>query len=523
MPSRQITFLLSAFLASGVLLALLAAALLAVEFDEAWIIASNLGVFHPDTVPEVRRVLTTGGVHLLVVGALGEPGAGAVALARGLSLLSLVLLLVLIERSTRRLIPDLCARLIVLLMVLATPGTVFLGAMGYGVMAAMLLMMSGMAFWMSWSGSNVVRILVAGGLVGVAFATRWTLLPLFPLVALAGILLPPGTERRWALGLGMAVWAMVIFSGFIAVQSGALGLLQPSEVQSTLKANAAAAGLAPSFPTPARITGFASRFLTLTSVPVILAAFALAYGLRDSLPAPLRRVLLGLAAGCLVAALAWVLRSPFLHTRYVWPAVLMGNVAAGLVLAHLFCLARQAPGITGKALRVFCLAIPLGLAIETYTIGVRLVAMGAGQETNNAGYSGQEHHFDAFRLVREQKAMAAFLDSRMAADDRIATLGVPAPWSWMQLSLLTQTPLTPFEDRTAAQPAPGWIITHEFAQITQGAKDWLQEVAAPPQAVFGYRVYKIAPDRFRAPDVALLSDPVIYRFSLGRELSLSGY
>ena len=522
MTDRQVTSLYGAIVLVGLLFSLSTMIFMTVEFDEAWIIASHVGLFQPDALPDVQRVLTTGGLHPLVIGTLGDPGGGAITVARVLSFASLLLVLLLVERVSRTWFPDLRARMIVLLMVLATPGTLFLGAMGYGVMTAMLLLLSGMSFWVFWPRSNRVRVLVTGTLLGLAFATRWTLLPLFPLLLLSGALLSPRIRQRWILGGLTMLWGLIVFAGFVGWQGGFGDFSAVSDAGDVLDASASAAGLYPSLPTPARMTGFASRFFTLTAAPVILACFALAYGMRNQMPETLRRILLGLTVAFGVIALAWVLRSPFLHTRYIWPAVLMANLASGLILAYLFTLFRQEQGPAARVVRIFCLVVPLGLIAETYTVTLRLVAMGAGYETNNAGYSGQEYHFNAFRLHKEQKAITRYLVENTSKTDTILTVGLPAQWNGMQLSLLTQRHITPFQ-QDGGPVMPDWLITHQFAQLSEAGETWLQEVAGEPQAIFGYRIYEIQPARFGMPDGNIISNPDLYRFSLKRGQSQSGY
>ena len=142
------TLVLAATIGLGLCLAAAAAFLIGVEYDEAWIVAAHLGSFQPDALPDLPPVLTTGGLHMLIIGFFGTPGPGAIVLARGLSFASLALLLVLLERALRSWFADPTARLIVLAMVIATPGTLLLGGMGYGVVPATLVLLCGFFFWM---------------------------------------------------------------------------------------------------------------------------------------------------------------------------------------------------------------------------------------------------------------------------------------------------------------------------------------------------------------------------------------
>lgn len=524
MSSNRAAFLLRAVICAGVGLMVLSAFLIGVEHDEAWIIASHLEHLQTGTFPIVPRVVTTGGVHLFLIGLLGEPGSGAVYLARGVSFVSFCLLMLLAERVMRLWFPDPAPRLIVLLMILVTPGTLFLGGMGYGIVLATVLLLSGFFFWTAYTGQVWVRIAVTGVLFGLAVATRWTFVPLVVLMALSGAVLSAEIRHRWAQGVAVTALALAVFTVTVMWHSGfhAFWDVGGDVPDAVVVDTGTASGLFGGLPRPARITGLASRYVTLLSFPMVFASLVAAVLLGRQMPGTLRRIILALAAAGLVIALAWVWRSPFLHTRYIWPSVLMINMACGLTLAFAITWLGQDTTPLARMVRLICIVLPLGQAVETYTIGTRLIAAGSGYETNNAGYSSQELHFDAFRLRQEQWAVTEFLRQETGAQDRIQTFGTPHEWRAIQLALLSQRNV---EERTVGQdmPVPDLLVTHEFGQQSPAGQLWLDRISRETVSVYGYKLHWIDAEAFVPPEPGFLIDDATYLFSYRKAQSLSGY
>ncbi len=498
--------------------------LIGVEFDEAWIIASHLSAFHTGSLPDVDQVLTTGGLHFWLVGLLGEPGKNAVMLARVISIVSLVLLILLIMRFTRRWIPDFTARMIIIASMIATPGSIFLGSMGYGAALSLLLFVSGAVVWFSNLGRLPVRIAIAGLLFGLALATRWTFVPVLPLLVLSGLVLSPEIRYRWLSGVAVAAVATAVFGFFVFLQIQLGNLNAPVEDPSLLSSNLGAAGISGGlFPTPARMTGFASRYFTLVSVPMVLVSLVFAIQIWPRLLRAQRVFLLALVAASILIALAWMMRSPFLHTRYIWPSILLLNLACGICLALAFVHAKDTDQQWGPFVRLISVALPIGLALGSYTNGLRLIAAGSGYETNNAGYSSQENHFDAFRLTREQSAIVDYLRNAIDPDDTIAGFGLPAEWGTMQLALLSQRAVEDLTVEAGTDKVPSVIISHEFARLSPEGRDWLRGHSLDTTAIYGYQIHRVDPVRYTAPQPDYFVNGNVYRFLLRREQSLSGY
>ena len=508
----------------GLALTLASLFLISVEYDEAWIVASHLSAFHTQLVPDVDQVLTTGGLHFWLVGFFGEPGESAVMLPRIVSMVSLGLIILLIARFTRRWVPDFVARMIIIACVVATPGSIFMGSMSYGAALSLLLLMSGAVVWFSNLGRLPLRIAVTGLLFGLALATRWTLVPVMPLLVLSGLVLSPEERFRWLSGVMVAVIATGVFGVFVFLQTQVGNWNAPIEDPSLISSNMRSAGAGSSlFPSPARLTGFASRYFTLVSVPMVLVSFVFTIQIWSRLLRAQRIFLLALIAASLLIALAWMMRSPFLHTRYIWPSILLLNLACGISLASTFVLARDADQQWAPFARLICVALPIGLALGSYTNGLRLIAAGSGYETNNAGYSSQEKHFDAFRLTREQSAIVDYLRNAIDPSDRVVGFGLPAEWGTMQLALLSERAVEDLSVEVAVDKIPSVIISHEFARLSTEGRDWLRDHSLDTTDIFGYQIHRVDPVQYTQPKPDYFIDSDVYQFLLRREQSLSGY
>ncbi len=511
------------FIGVGFLLTLSSFALIGIEYDEAWILASHISAFRAQAFAEVPHVVTTGGLHFFIIGAFGEAGEQVVVLARLISIASFFGSILLIERFIRNWVPDFPARMIIVLCLLATPGSLFLGAMGYAVTLASFLLIAGFVTWFSIKRMNFFGMLFAGLFFGLAFATRSTLLPVAPLLLILGITLPKEIRVRWIYGFVVSMVALIVFTALLMVQVNMGVSDSPDSRQSIFSSNIAAAGITGSlFPSPARITGFASRYFTLLSLPMTLVSLVSIVYLRPFLPRSLKLFLVALFGSAVLIAGAWVMKSPFLHTRYVWPSVLFVHIVCGICLASLYSRSRISNWETAKFIRLICLALPIGLAIETYSNGVRLIAAGSGYETNNAGYSVQENHFDAFQLVREQKAIVEFVTNNLEAEETIAGYGLPPEWSLMQLGLLAQRNIVDFATSTEFSEPPSIIISHKFSQLSDSGLFWLNSISLENASIYGYRIYWVDKAKFELPSDDYLIDQSKYRFDLRRSQSLSG-
>ena len=168
---------------------LLSAVLMGAEYDETWIIASARQAFDAQAVPQVIPVTTTGGLYLFIVGLTQDLPVSPLVQPRLLSLLSAVALFAVILRYLAPWTRHPVELRIILLTCLAAPGTVLLAGMGYGVMLASALFVTGMLVALKSERISVASAVLAGALIGAAIATRWTLIPAVPAILLWACLL----------------------------------------------------------------------------------------------------------------------------------------------------------------------------------------------------------------------------------------------------------------------------------------------------------------------------------------------
>lgn len=502
MANRILVPLLYATLVVGVVLALSSSFLISVEYDEAWIATSHYDRMSADSEHHIDRVLTTGGLHALIVGFLSDARSSAVEIARVVSLVSMGLLLLLVERLSRKWFPDFIARSIILVFVLGTPGSLILAGMGYGVVLAATLVVAGWVAWLEFKKVGMFELSAVGLVLGAALATRWTFLPLLPFLVLAGMALSNSDKGKWKKGLILTAITSLVVVFFVVllnqISSLKIGTIaqDPGGTSDAIDAT----GLLSSLPTPARITGFSSRFVSLLNLPIVLIALGLAVLFHRRFPKQMLTLIYGLGAAATLIAFAWVFRSPFLHLRYIWPSLLFINLACGFIFAWVYTHHKANVDQLARAICLICIALPIGLATEAYTVGIRVLASGSGYEANNAGLSRQEFHYDAFRIKREQLAVVEFLKSEIGSQELVFALGLPAEWSEMQLSTLSDIEVKQLPIATVTSNNPEVIVTHELGRISQEGTTWLQEISSHMVPIYGYRFHWVDQSRYVDPE-----------------------
>lgn len=492
-----------------------------VEYDEAWIAASTIRLINGDLYPEVVTVFTTGGLYTLVVGAASALGLPPIIVARLLAFASLAGVFVIIHRLAKNWFDLNEERRLVLLMAIAAPGTLTLGAMGYGIVPAMLAFLCAVLAWESYPDKTLKRIALTGLFLGLAMATRLTFVPVLPVFLIWSAANLQSPKANVAAGGASAVLALLILIVCLAIQfelsnKGALPFDQA--VANNLSSTGAGAGM----PTAARFLSFIVKGTLFVPISLVLLVIAIAWGRRfeaDPAPAPYETFVQILTLAGLAVAGFWVLKSPFQHVRYIWPAVFLFYLGGGIYLAEL----------VGRLLRdgakqqavLACAIVAVGLFGQSFVSNVRLTVIGAGMQTNAAGQELLENHFKAFRLIREQDKVVAYLKANTEADARMVALGLPAEWGRLQLALLSEREIVELEKWTGADDAPQYFVAHRFSNLNDPGRVWLNENAALLARIDGYEIYRAAADA-APPDFDTTIDYQLYRFTLPRAQSLTG-
>ncbi len=512
------TRLLSVCLILSLALMVLTALLMGAEFDEAWITASARQAYDNEAVPSVMPVTTTGGLHFLIVGATHWLPVSPLFVPRLLSLLSIVGLYIVLMRMLRSTIHSPLEYRLLAVTCVAAPGTVLLSGMGYAVVLAVALFLSGIVVVLRDDRIPLRDAAMAGILVGCAIATRWTLLPAVPALILCAF-----TSRTYLWrNLGMCLLAggimTTVFIGLLFLQIQWLEGTNPSNGVS-LTTNLGSAGVGGDLPSPARMYSFLVRFVT--TLPVTLLFLALTAPLIWRINTHAGRIVLILLVASLLVTGAWIARSPFMHLRYIWPVYLMVALCAGLTLVTLYRLA-QTLGRKELGLAVVCFAVLL--SVSQLIVAVRVIAVGAAMQINAGGYENLENHFKPFHHIQEQRAVIQYLQS-LPPDIRVGMIRMPPEFGALELALLSKRDVVDFAfiNMERFEGDPDLIITHRFSPFNAAGHQWLQTLGAPVEKVSGYTFYAYSGANPVPPLDEILLDPELYRFSLERWVSLTWY
>jgi hypothetical protein len=502
------------------ILALLFMTFMTVEYDEAWIIASARQAFDPAAVPQVPQVMTTGGLHFLLLGFAQTFGVDPMLSARAVSFFCVVLLFVLIYRRVGDWCHSRVEKLIIVATCCAAPGTIAMAGMGYGVSLALLLFLAGLVTLVRDPQITLRSALLGGVLIGMALATRWTFLPALPVIALVAFQSRPHLKTNLIHVVIAGATAVALFVGFFALQSTMLEGTGPVEALSLAErtaGNASAAGLTTHLPNPARTLAFLARFSAMLPISLIMITFLAYLALREDDRA--RRMLLVFIGVAVLITVGWVLRSPFMHLRYIWPAYLFISLSAGLGLAYLY---RKSHEQNVPSVQAFAALMPVGLVFVQAVLMLRLVAVGAGMQVNAGGYDNLENHYKPFYLHSEERAIARYL-AESAPGAVFGTLTLPDEQGAIELALLGQREIIDFRRANDVETRPDFMITHRFSGLNQTGDAWYSTLGEPVATVGGYTVYAL-PTATDIPNInSVLLPNELYRFTLTKVVSLTGW
>ncbi len=487
------------------------------EYDEAWIAASGRQAFNALAVPQVKPVLTTGGVHFLFTGLVAQLDLPPILMARLFSLFCMVCLLWLSNRALRRWLPDRNERRIAVMTAIAAPGTFFMAGMGFGVVAATCLFFVGLILLGRRTTIELTDALLAGFFLGLAVSTRWVFIPVLPVVLLFVLQDRETRLRSFLMILLTGLVTVGVFAGLFILQSTLLDGTGPQQAVS-LSRNASASGLNVAFPELSRVLAFLARSAVLLPLPLIGIAALTIFALRHD--KTLQRGLVVLFAVAVLLLLAWILRSPWMHLRYMWPAMFSLNLCAGVGLALLYRAARTPEAYV---LRLFAVITPLLLLGGQIVVGLRLVAIGAALQVNASGYDNLENHFKPFYLIQEEAEIVNFLRQEIPSDAVIVTPSLPGEHGALPLALLSERRIEDFRDVEREEISPDFVILHRFSPLNTEGEKWVSSLGEPQTRIKGYSVFAF-PQGGQLPDPKeILIPSQLYRFSLTKWASLTGF
>jgi hypothetical protein len=491
-----------------------------IEFDEAWILGSTkelvTGLNHSGThsVP----TLTTGGLHSLVLGLTTYMGFPIWTTARFFSLLCFCGIILLLIGHGRREDWTLNGKAMVLLLALAAPGSLILAGMGYGIVPGVFILLLSLWSWVDRKPGSWSRILITGFLLGLAVATRASLMPLIPAYVIWSLFQTSDRGRHFkdstlSLLIALSIWA-VLFGSHMFIGGSSFAVLKTLQAATGTSSSLFAAA-------PSRLLSKLIKGGLFIPFPLLLGVlyFTWVHPLVDK--GRTRSTLQILTIFGVLNLLLWGLRAPFQHLRYVWPAVFFFYLAGGALLAEIST--RHNKFELPPWFHHGCL-VTVGAALcFAWLCSLRLILMGAAMETNSWGLSRLEYHFTPFLLIQEEKEMVDFLRTNTTKDDTIVTLYLPFEWGSHELALLSERKIWETPEWQEENVRPSILVTHYFAPLTSETKDWLLHHCDEVARIKGYQV--LVPRASFFDEVAPITRLEPYgtaRFDLYRKQSLTG-
>jgi hypothetical protein len=379
--------------------------------------------------------LATTGAYTVAASLLHWLGKGTLPVIRLLSPLSLIAIIFALLRfsdhSLGRRDPD---RWIVAASLLLVHGTFMLGSQAYGEVLATALVFWGILLWTELAPGSWRRRLWVGIILGVAVATRINCAPVF--VALGVTWACGRGDRRRELrdslltaGIGLLAF-IVQWSLFLRFAHDSLS---PSKWR-----NDFGGGNLLSVPlgyiVPKTLGAFAVGQDHLALVVVVGITAAWWCWAR-------RRVTDSRAGDVLVVfgwleGLAWCIRAPIPHLRYLWPSLAAFAAVGGLVLAAAF---RAAVEVDSRVLRRGALTVALACVVSGYLEGSRIYLHGESDllswEYQRA--TPQTLQYGPFKYLLAQHAVVQHI-RELPSQDGIATLDLDTA-----LAFQTRRPILP--------------------------------------------------------------------------------
>jgi len=271
-------------------------------------------------------------------------------------------------------------------------------------------------------------------------------------------------------------------------------LLAPPDAQPELARALKITGVTGWFPDYPRILNrwiVGERLLPLTWIAAVTAAAG--YWLwreRGTATLPAWTLLLALAW---TQWLAWQLRAPIPHLRYLWPGLGLFAAAVGHTLATMHRAAgpgQRVGRVACLGLALVCMAGPLGSAFRNLLNGSTDVVMWEWSGETALSYTRR------FQNVQDQRAAAEWLREHIDPDEALVTLSQP-----FALRYLSGRPVraiwTLLDDEGVhwTAPRPSWVVlqphNRTFRYLTPEADAWIAENCHLASVFGSYTIYRV--------------------------------
>ena len=455
-------------------------------FDEAWILQGFEGLSSSRSQgAAVAPPTTSGGLFAVTNMIVQELGGSRLWAHRMLSWLCLLGICWVVVRWGPRERSRRLSALIPAVMVVGVPGTLFLGASAYASTHALLLFLLTLQS-MQIPTRGIRKWIVCGVLAGLTAATRTEYIFGIAGIALYLALRKGDWRRRLADSATVAaVGAVTAFACMAILQysSPALGpsrLVWATGVTSYLW----------NYPAILNkwLVGNSNFVLPLAAISSV-AAWAMD---RDLVPSARGRWTILVVVGWLIW-LAWLIRSPFPHLRYVWPSLASFAIVAGFGLARL----HEWGASTGNAAARIA---SLGIAIAYAGSGLGATARSILQGDSNiivAESSGTAafDYFRRFQHVRDQWATVDYIKKAFAPDEKLGIIGADRELSYLSGKRLQVLIDYPSDEITHADlPRRILVPSGTYYSLSRAGRNWI-EGNCELEAQFGrYSFYKVVGD-----------------------------
>lgn len=456
---------------------------LTIDADEAWNLMSIANAVTPRNRPFPmisEPVVTSGGFYALIHAPLLLQGS-AILGHRIISILFALLTSWLIFRALKsRLGSDYA--LLASVLFLAIPGLFLQAGLATAEIVATLLILVAALYW-EQTARSIPKALVGGALLGLAMTTRLTIMPMLPVFVV------------WTIWSG-TTWRRGILQGAVVTAAAAATALLLLQIYLTAFGGAVDAGFlaylngatgAGRTPQPYTILNYldvGQPYLPGFGVAGLTAALLIRS--CDSDDTQLLRLCGLLVTAGLVGWLAWVVKAPIAHIRYLWPQVPM------LWLAAIILLLSNAARSTN--LRMFPALSVATLILAGFQCAMTVRAVAAG-DTLNLFYAATrqspvEIPRHLFSGRANQQATAAYLQT-IPADRPIYATIIPTTYPLTYLSgrrfaAIGTAPANVGGSYLLLTPSDRYVWT-----LSDASRDWIARNARPTFVAGNFVIYRI--------------------------------
>lgn len=461
--------------------------LITLGFDEAWILSGIQNIIQPQEPGlAVGPVLTSGGLYALAQLVIAFLAGNELWAHRLFTFFCFLATGVFLTWLGYRRFGSTLAGLIVAAALLLVPGTLVF-ASTYATMTAFLCVLVAIAAWEKTSKRRWIRWSVCGCLVGLAAATRFECIALIPAIILWSLLRRDRRYSNFTDSLLVCMVAIIVFLSSVALLRSA-GI---PEIQATLAPVGSATGMGGSLLKLDYQRVLNKWILAESHMPLFLMTLA-------TLVASLILIWEGWVSRMAVWTIlipfgwllwaAWLMRAPYAHLRYLWPALAAFAVVIGLGLGRLYQWGQE----TGRTeARLSALIIAVTFVFSGLGSGVRNILHGNGNLLSfEWERSSTVNRLSRFQYLRDQLAAVDYLRSHFTPDETIGIIGLNH-----ELRYLTNRRLFHVNDFRHLDQLPKRLmvspIVGTYIYLKPDGYRWIEENCVLEAQFGGYSFYRV--------------------------------